>query len=209
MKTPRMLLVKASSDICAAEICHIQSICEMFGIEHRVVELKDLDGFCELVGSLGKFDYLYLGAHADTAGFGEADGSVGYDWESFAAVLCSTDCLRYGSVLMLGCCRGGLRMVALQLFYACAKIDYVTGPRWTVTSQDITTGFHIFLYNMACRKEQPSTAATRASAGTGYDFYYYDRVEAEDAMYSRLMEDRIRRDLALPAENGSTVDDAT
>ena len=92
-------------------------------------------------------------------------------------------------------------MVAMQLFNACLKIDYVTGPRWTVTPQDITTGFHIFLYNLAIRREQPSTAASRASAGTGYDFYYYDRVELEDAVYSKLMEEGFKRNWGLQDES--------
>lgn len=192
MKTKRMLLVRASKDVCAAEICHIQSICDMFGIEHVVVDLHVLDDFTTKVRDLGTFDFLYLGAHADTDGFGEADGSIFFEWDSFSAELCAADCLRYGSVLLLGCCRGGLRTVALTLFTSCGKIDYVTGPRWTVSPQEITTGFHVFLYNMVCRREQPSTAAARASAATGYDFYYYDRVEAEDAIYSKLIEDRIR-----------------
>ena len=82
-------------------------------------------------------------------------------------------------------------MVAMSMFLACSKIDYVIGPRWTVTAQDITTAFHVFLYNLAIRREQPSTAATRASAATGYDFYYYDRVEVEDSVNSNLMMERV------------------
>lgn len=81
---------------------------------------------------------------------------------------------------MLGCCRGGLKRVALQLFCACDSIDYVCGPRWTVTGADISAGFHIFIYNMVVRREQPSTAVHRASMGTGYDFFCHDRVEMQD-----------------------------
>ncbi len=180
----RMLFIKASSDICATEVSHIEKICEMFHIEHKEIELVSLESFVTSVKSLGKFDYLYLGAHADQFGFGESSGEPSYFWVNFAATLCSTECLNPQSILLLGCCRGGLRMVAMKLFFGCPKIDYVLGPRWTVTPQDITTAFHVFLYNIAIRREQPSTATTRASTATGYDFYYYDRVEVEDVVYS-------------------------
>lgn len=185
----RMLLVKASNDVCATEIQHVQKICEMFRVEHKAVELLSLETFHTEAQTLGKFDFLYLGAHADVMSFGEADSSRSYDWEQFGSVLCSADCLQPESVLLLGCCRGGLKMVAMKLFLACSKIDYVTGPRWTVTPQDITTAFHVFLYNMVVRREQPSTAANRASAATGYDFYYYDRVESEDEVFTKAAQE--------------------
>jgi hypothetical protein len=188
----RMLFIKASHDVCATEVEHIQKICEMFNIQHCAIELDDLATFSNQVGPLGKFDFLYLGAHADVSGFGEANSAVYFDWESFAITLCSADCLCPESILLLACCRGGLRMVAMKLFYSCAKIDYLTGPRWTVTPQDITTAFHVFLYNMVIRREQPSTAAKRASEATGYDFYYYDRVETEDIIYTAAMEEHLK-----------------
>ena len=187
----RMLLVKATNDVCSTEVAHIETICDMFSICHEVLELTSLETFEERAKALGKFDYLYLGAHADQHGFGEASGSPGYSWDHFAITLCSADCLNPESVLLLGCCRGGLRMVAMSLFMACTKIDYVVGPRWTVTPQDITTAFHVFLYNLAIRREQPSTAATRSSSATGYDFYYYDRVEIEDSVNSNIMMEKI------------------
>jgi hypothetical protein len=92
------------------------------------------------------------------------------------------------SVLLLGCCRGGLKKVASELFYYCSQIDYVCGPRWAVTGQDISAGFHIFIYNMEVRREQPSTAVNRASKGTGYDFFCHDRVEFEDKYEPGSME---------------------
>ena len=183
----RMLFVRASNDVCSTEVGHIQNICEMFGIEHHVIDLVTLDDFVEKALLLGKFDYLYLGAHADQYSFGESDGSPSFSWVEFATALCTADCLNPESVLLLGCCRGGLRMVAMSMFFACGKIDYVVGPRWTVTAKDITTAFHVFLYNLAVRREQPSTAASRSSLATGYDFYYYDRVEAEDSVSAEEM----------------------
>src|SRR5690606_27419790 len=95
----RMLLVKASNDVCSTEVAHIEKICDMFGIDHEVHELTSLESFEEQVTALGKFDYLYLGAHADQHGFGEASGTPGYSWDNFAITLCSADCLNPESVL--------------------------------------------------------------------------------------------------------------
>jgi hypothetical protein len=187
----RMLLIKASNDVCGTEIAHLEKICEMFDIAHSVVELFNFESFYEGVKPLGKFDYVYLGAHANQYGFGDAHSDEWLGWGAFAAALCSTDCLRTESVLLLGCCRGGLRSVAMTMFVACGKIDYVLGPRWTVTAQDITTGFHVFLYNLTIRREQPSTGAKRASSATGYDFYYYDRVEVEDSANSEELMSKV------------------
>jgi hypothetical protein len=202
--TKRMLLIKASNDVCATEISHIEKICEMFSIAHEVVELTSLENFASDVRALGRFDFLYLGAHANQHSFGESDGSTSFGWGHFAGWLCATDCLKSESVLLLGCCRGGLKMVAMAMFIACGKIDYIVGPRWTVTPQDITTAFHVFLYNLAIRREQPSTAATRSSQATGYDLYYYDRVEIEDSVNSESMVDHIVKSWGLESESSTT-----
>jgi hypothetical protein len=176
----RILIVKASEDICSTEIDHLKNIAEMFGMEHCVFELKSIDEFKEKLCCGGKYDYLYLAAHADRYNFGTADDKISVSWSAFSLALCESDCLNPECILLLGCCRGGLHGVAAALFRNCNQIDYVCGPRWTVTSADITAGFHVFVYNMVIRREQPSTAARRASGATGYDFFCYDRVEVED-----------------------------
>ncbi len=180
MEAKQLLILKAAKDVCVAEIDHIKAVAEMFAIKSCVKEFQDQDTFRDEVCNGGKYDYLYVAAHADLNGFGEADASIFIDWEEFAAILCVTKCLNPQSILLLGCCRGGLKRVARVLFQSCEQIDYVCGPRWTVTGQDISVGFHIFLYNMEVRNEQPSVAVHRASLGTGYDFFCHDRVEFDD-----------------------------
>ncbi len=177
----RLLLIKASKDICAAEIDHIITIADLFGMTHCLIEFTSIEDLEKKVSSGDRYDYVYLAAHADLECFGEADGSCAAKWDDFALALCKLRCLKNGSVLLLGCCRGGLKRVADTLFMNCGQIDYICGPRWTVTGSDITAGFHVFVYNMEVRREQPSTAADRASKATGYDFFCYDRVETEDA----------------------------
>jgi len=167
----RLLTIKASNDVCADEIKHLSAIAGMLDIEHCAIDLNgEIDSFEKELCDAGKYDFLYLGAHANTESFGESDGCPTYAWDELALALCSSDCLNYGSVLMLGCCRGGLKEVAYQLFCACDKIDYICGPRWTVTGPDISAGFHVYIYNHVVRREQPSTSIMRASKATGYDF---------------------------------------
>jgi hypothetical protein len=197
----RLLIVKASDDVCATEIDHLKNIAEMFGMTHCAVELTDMDDFKKKLCGGDKYDYLYLAAHASPFEFGSADNKVSITWGDLSLALCEAKCLNAGAILLLGCCRGGLRRVAETLFINCDQIDYVCGPRWTVTSQDLTAGFHVFIYNMECRNEQPSTAVRRASGATGYDFFCYDRVEVEDR-YEYIHE-------ALPGtESGGSVSDA-
>lgn len=181
MTPKRLLIIKAAQDICATETSHIRTVAEMFGITHCTSELNDIGQFLsQLCTDENKYDYIYLATHADLMGFGESDGSNMIEWEQFAETLCSAQCLNLGCILLLGCCRGGLKKVAHKLFYSCDQIDYVCGPRWTVTGQDISAGFHVFVYNMEVRNEQPSVAVRRASLATGYDFFCHDRVEFED-----------------------------
>ncbi|MHC4394332.1 MAG: hypothetical protein ACYS1A_01630 [Planctomycetota bacterium] len=176
----KLIIIKASNDICGSELDHLRNIADMFQMAHCTFEMKTLEEFKQSKCAQDKYDYLYLAAHADPEYFGTRDGTVSIKWEEFAFSLCETVCLNEECILLLGCCRGGLKGVAQILFYSCDKIDYVCGPRWTVTSHDIAAGFHTFVYNMIVRKEQPSKAAERASHATGYDFFCYDRVEFED-----------------------------
>lgn len=183
----KLLIVRASHDICATEVDHIKTIADMFGMQHETHDLASLPDFEAAMTGRGKYDYIYLAGHADVTGFGESDGSNLVEWEHFATALCSADCLEPGSILLLACCRGGISNVAVRLFMSCAQIDYVCGPRWTVTGLDITTGFHVFIYNMEIRHEQPSCAVERASKATGYDFFCHDRVETEDAYFAETI----------------------
>jgi hypothetical protein len=152
----------------------------MFGMEHETMDLVDLKTFETEIQEKGKFHYIYLCTHANIWSFGEADSSKTFRWDDFASSLCNSNCLEASACLLLACCRGGLKQVANTLFVSCIHIDYICGPRWTLTGPDLSTAFHVFIYNMESRKEQPSTAAERMSKATGYDFFVYDRVETED-----------------------------
>lgn len=51
----RMLLVKASNDVCSTEVSHIEKICDMFSISYEVIELTSLNQFMVAAQVLGKF----------------------------------------------------------------------------------------------------------------------------------------------------------
>ena len=177
----KLLIIKATDDLCAQELDQLIAVAGMFGLSHTLYEFTTGAKFVtDLQSSAEKYDYIYLGAHANPVEFGDSQGKIRMPWETFGYCLCSSMCLNSGCVLLLGCCRGGLKPVAKTLFASCAAIDYVCGPRWTVKPCDITLGFHVFIYNMEARNEQPSVAVSRASQACGYDFFCYDRVEMED-----------------------------
>lgn len=199
-----LLIVNAASDICAAEIDHLKAIAGLYGMNYCVAELTDIAQFQDKVCKGRKFDYLYVAAHADVNGFGDPKSGNYFSWIAFALSLCESQCLNPGCVLLLSCCRGGLRKVALAMFYSCGQIDYICGPRWTVTSHDLTAGFHVFIYNLEIRREQPSVAVDRVTRATGYDFFCYDRVEIEDESVKALGPDAFFQQLA---DEGVLVDE--
>ena len=180
MAPKKLLILKASKDICAAETAHLLAIAGLFSMTTKEISFTSIADLQSKLVHDDRYDYVYLAAHASPQCFGEADGSCLMSWDQLADALCMSACLATGAVLLLACCRGGLRGVADTLFVNCCDIDYVCGPRWKATAADITVGFHTFIYNLESRREQPSTAARRASEATGYDFFCYDRVELED-----------------------------
>lgn len=194
--TKRLLFIKAANDICGTELENIRSVLGMLGIVHSFVDLTEpnmpADGIpdgnetppdyiTQRLKELGiSFDYIYLAAHANQHNFGDADNGNTFDWDSLARAICESEIMNSESILFLGCCRGGLKRVARKLFDGCDKIDYVCGPHWKVTKHEIATAFHVFLYNMEFRGEEPSTAVSRASTSVGYRFFFHDRIEIEN-----------------------------
>lgn len=176
----KVLFVRCTTDACAAEEDHLRAVCEIIGL---TFESRDWVTFLASVSSNSQedVDYLYLAAHASHDSF-EAD-QMRLTWSDVGAILCQWNGLNPEAVVLLACCRGGLKGVAAQLFGACDHIDYVCGPRWSARDIDLATAFHVFLYNLEIRNEQPSTAARRASHAVGYDYFCHERAEWEDGQH--------------------------
>lgn len=177
MPKKRLLILKTSSDICKQERGQIQAIARLIGIAHDELTIKSVEDVYGLASDGKKFDYIYLCGHANENDFGEANGGQGISWTDFAMALCNVDWLNPQGVLFLATCRGGLPQIAHTMFSVCGKIDYICGPLWTVDMHDLTTAFHVFIYNLEIRGEEPSVAIDRAFRSTGRRFFCYDRVE--------------------------------
>ncbi len=77
----------------------------------------------------------------------------------------------------MGCCRGGMKTVAIKIMMQCGKIDQICGPFWTLKGNDITKAFHIFVEALVRQKQDPVTAADRASQASNCKFLLYERLD--------------------------------
>ena len=181
------LMIIATSSACAGEETLIRTVLGNLGIGLTVVEWVSADDFKTQV-TQKKYDFIYLGAHADSFGFGQNASTALHPWAELALAICETDCIKPGGTLFLGCCRGGMKTVAIKIMTQCQKIDQICGPFWTLAGNDITKAFHIFVEALVRQKEDPVTAADRASQASNCKFLCYERLDlaGDLAMLDRL-----------------------
>jgi len=173
----KCLFVTASTSACAGEAKLVRDCLQNLGIGFREVEWLSADDFRKQISEGEKYDFIYLGAHADGNGFGESATTALHSWESLAVEICSTECIRPNGTLFLGCCRGGMKAVAIKIFTNCDTIDYICGPHWKVTGNDLTAAFQAFVQSRIKKNEEPCKAAERATEACGFRFSCYDRQE--------------------------------
>ena len=161
----------------------VKQILRGLGIGLTVVEWISTDDFKSLVAAK-KYDFIYLGAHADSYGFEEQSGAELTPWEDLAQSIWVTDCLQSGGTLFMGCCRGGMKTVALKIMRQCNKIDQICGPFWKLKGNDITKAFHIFVESLVRGGDDPVTAADRASQASKCKFLCYERLDLAGELLS-------------------------
>lgn len=171
------LFVTASTAACAGEAKLVRDCLQNLGITFREVEWLSPQDFHAQMKQGDKYDFIYLGAHADGNGFGEGANTALHSWESLAVEICSTECIRPNGTLFLGCCRGGMKAVAIKILTNCDTIDYICGPHWKVTGNDLTAAFQAFVQSRIKKNEEPCKAAERATEACGFRFSCYDRQE--------------------------------
>ena len=171
------LFITASTSACAGEATLVRDCLQNLGISFREVEWVSPDDFRAQIAKGEKYDFIYLGAHADGTGFGESDKTGLHPWETLAIEICTTDCIRPNGTLFLGCCRGGMKAVAIKILSNCNTIDYICGPHWKVAGNDLTAAFQAFVQSRIRKKEEPCKAAERATEACGFRFSCYDRQE--------------------------------
>jgi hypothetical protein len=171
------LFITASTSACAGEAKLVRDCLQNLGIGFREVEWISPDDFRAQMSKGEKYDFIYLGAHADGNGFGQNDKTALHPWETLAVEICTTDCIRPNGTLFLGCCRGGMKAVAIKILSNCNTIDYICGPHWKVAGNDLTAAFQAFVQSRIRKREEPCKAAERATEACGFRFSCYDRQE--------------------------------
>lgn len=181
------LMIIASSAACAGERDLVREVLRNIGIGFTCVEWLSGDDFKQQISGK-KYNFIYLGAHADSHGFGEDSRTARHPWESLALAICETDCIQPGGTLFMGCCRGGMKTVAIKIMRQCERIDQICGPFWTLKDNDIMKAFHIFVETLVRGKKDPVMAADRASQASNCKFRIYERmdIEADLELLSRV-----------------------
>jgi hypothetical protein len=174
----RMLVLEACGNIGETEECKgITSQAKLYGIEVISKCVKNNTELEETLEQNGSFNYIYLSSHGNLSGLGNESGSVDMDWSNFAANLCTYGCMEEDCILMLSCCRGGMNSVAATFFSTCDQVNYVVGPRQSLTSAAMHISFGIFLYNVELREIDPIIACEKIKLATDMRFTCYDKEE--------------------------------
>lgn len=184
------LLIIATSSACNNELNSIRSALKTHNVTTKEVEWLSQDDFLKQVGSPSdqKYNLVYLAAHADTHGFGESGGFSLYPWDDLANAICCSACMLPGATLFLGCCRGGMKTVALTILRGCDQIDYICGPVWTTKGTKLIQAFNSFAECKFAENLEPAIIRERMTSAAGQQFSCYDRqeLEAEVAMLRQI-----------------------
>lgn len=159
------------------ELAGIKTQAELYGmhvVNRSVNSKKELR---KALNDNGDFDYIYLSSHGDNCGFANECETVNISWFLFGSMVCSSEVLKQGGILLLSCCRGGLNEVAYDMFWNCPSIEYVVGPRQSLTSADMLVGFQLLMYNLEHRNLDPIVACDRVLKGSDIRFKCFDRME--------------------------------
>ena len=171
-----MLFIHATKDYSAESVASIQKVSELLDVGFEKIEMSSLQ---DLKSLSGKFDFIFLATHACPSSFGESSGSPSFRWADFSLMLCETKLLHENGKLILGCCNGGLKHIALVIFQTCPQIVEVCGPRCETYVPEVSLGVHTFLYNSLFKGETAEVAASRASTAIGASFPIFNRYDLD------------------------------
>jgi hypothetical protein len=159
------------------EINGIETQAKLYGMDVTKRCINSKNDLRDALNNNGNFDYIYLSSHGDNCGFSNESETLDVSWFRFGSMVCASSCLRQAGVLMLSCCRGGLNEVAYAMFWNCPSIEYVVGPRQSLTSADMLVSFQLLIYNLEHRNLDPIVACDRVLKGTDIRFTCFDRME--------------------------------
>jgi len=118
------------------------------------------------------FDYLYIGAHGNPQGI--AAGRDFIRWADFALDLCGNQGLNEKCVVYLGCCKGGLKVVAQILMTLCDGIHHVVGAGCDIDEQEANIAFHTFSF-AHCRGALSTRIEESISLAINQNFSIFNR----------------------------------
>lgn len=174
----RILLIKACGLSSEDDECNgIINFCKLLGFDHHVIKPKSLDELYEQIKINGEFDFIYFSAHGNEHGFANDNGTISDSWNNFSYQLCESGCLATDCMILLSCCRGGLREVASKLFFACEQISYIIGVKQSLYPHEMVAGFTIFLFNVTARSLDPVIASSKIEMATDLRFIGFDYKE--------------------------------
>ncbi len=173
----KLLVVRVSEDVTDDAILDIYCHAKHYSIIPSHTEVKDLTELEEKLSG-EKYDYLYFAGHGSGTCFGDEKTFIA-SWSEIGSIICSTNCLNNGAIVMLYCCKGGLNTVTYQLMAACPAIEYVCGAKQNMKNIDLIIGFNVFMYNIENRNIDPVLAAQKATLATEIRFECFDRTEVE------------------------------
>lgn len=184
----KALIVRATTDNGLCELDGISAALNDVRIQADKVDLtasasdpvSDLVDYLKTFGDDYRWDYVYVCAHGTAESFGTGaweQSDITIPWWKLSSEIC--DRLNEGAIVLAACCRGGLKSVAHTIFSYCGNVDAVTGPRFAANASDLRVGFTAFLHHIECRHNDPTEAASAASAAAGIEFRFYDRLEEQ------------------------------
>lgn len=129
----KVLILKATRDICGNEVSLMTSHCRLLGMSVFEEDIGSILSLRSVVEKHSKediyFDYLYLCTHGNPESFiADMDGEQNsISWAELSTVLCENGTLNDDGVVLLACCKGGFFQVACDIFACCNSVSYVCG----------------------------------------------------------------------------------
>jgi len=176
----------------------------------KEIEWVSKDDFYSQIpfNSSEKYNLVYLAAHADMNGFGESEGFSLHKWDDLANAICGTSCMLPGATLFLGCCRGGMKTVALNILKGCDQIDYICGPIWNTKGTKLIHAFNSFVECKFAENLEPTAIRERMTSASGQHFSCFDRQELESEVATLRQIGNIQWQLEKLSETQSLLLDA-
>jgi hypothetical protein len=185
MFNKRILIIQCFEDaVIDREVEIIITICKHYNIESHNSKPKNIEDLVKDINSdkKGLYDYIYLASHGTCDWFGNRQGDeCKIEWMDFGLALCHLKCVKEHAILFHSCCRGGSANVVNTMFLCCDQIEFVCGPTYVVTSEELMTSFVVFLLNREFRKFDPVLAAKKVSPAIEMRFECYDSHDVKNS----------------------------